>query len=223
MQLALAETASGNLETAIPAAESTDDIGRIAKSAGVFRQIRRSDAGMKHLSNTVAQNARSAETAARQDLAASQAAEDGGVVMRYATAAMERITASSSKISNIVGLLDDIVFQTNLLALPASVEAVRAGEAGKGLSVVAVEVRRLARNAAPVEETYTAIAQTESQAHERDSLVGQLRIGDTGVARPPRGNIRKLVSKQTARRAKASSRPSTDGSSALAQNWSDIC
>ena len=68
--------------------------------------------------------------------------------MSKATEAMERITASSGKISNIIGLIDDIAFQTNLLALNASVEAARAGEAGKGFAVVAVEVRRLAQSAA---------------------------------------------------------------------------
>ena len=68
--------------------------------------------------------------------------------MRRANEAMERITTSSSKISSIIGVIDDIAFQTNLLALNASVEAARAGEAGKGFAVVAVEVRRLAQSAA---------------------------------------------------------------------------
>jgi methyl-accepting chemotaxis protein len=70
---------------------------------------------------------------------------------------MERITASSGKISNIIGLIDDIAFQTNLLALNASVEAARAGEAGKGFAVVAVEVRRLAQSAAEASSEVKAL------------------------------------------------------------------
>jgi methyl-accepting chemotaxis protein len=69
-------------------------------------------------------------------------------VMDETNAAMDRISASSGKISSIIGLIDDIAFQTNLLALNASVEAARAGDAGKGFAVVAVEVRRLAQSAA---------------------------------------------------------------------------
>ena len=70
---------------------------------------------------------------------------------------MERITQSSSKISNIIGLIDDIAFQTNLLALNASVEAARAGDAGKGFAVVAVEVRRLAQSAASASSEVKAL------------------------------------------------------------------
>jgi methyl-accepting chemotaxis protein len=77
--------------------------------------------------------------------------------MLKATGAMERITASSGKISNIIGLIDDIAFQTNLLALNASVEAARAGDAGKGFAVVAVEVRRLAQSAASASSDVKAL------------------------------------------------------------------
>ena len=82
--------------------------------------------------------------------------------MAQATEAMERITASSSKISNIIGLIDDIAFQTNLLALNASVEAARAGDAGKGFAVVAVEVRRLAQSAASASSDVKALIETSS-------------------------------------------------------------
>jgi methyl-accepting chemotaxis protein len=119
--------------------------------------IEETSAAMEQLAATVTENAKRAESASSNAAAVSRTAEQGGEVMRHATAAMERITASSAKISNIIGLIDDIAFQTNLLALNASVEAARAGEAGKGFAVVAVEVRRLAQSAAEASSEVKAL------------------------------------------------------------------
>ncbi len=110
--------------------------------------IQETSAAMDRLAETVMQNAKRASDASEVAASVTRTAEEGGQVMGAANEAMERITASSSKISNIIGLIDDIAFQTNLLALNASVEAARAGDAGKGFAVVAVEVRRLAQSAA---------------------------------------------------------------------------
>ncbi|KKB77883.1 hypothetical protein VW35_13750 [Devosia soli] len=110
--------------------------------------IEETSATMEQLAQTVTENAKKALDASQKAGLVSRSAEEGAGVMDEANAAMERITQSSSKISNIIGMIDDIAFQTNLLALNASVEAARAGEAGKGFAVVAVEVRRLAQSAA---------------------------------------------------------------------------
>jgi len=119
--------------------------------------IQETSAAMTQLAGTVRVNAEKAEDARLVAAEVSRTAEEGGAVMEQANLAMERITASSAKISNIIGLIDDVAFQTNLLALNASVEAARAGDAGKGFAVVAVEVRRLAQSAAQASSEVKAL------------------------------------------------------------------
>ena len=134
--------------------------------------IEETSAAMEQLATTVMENAKRAEDASAKSHAVSQTAEEGGEVMSQANQAMEQITTSSSKISNIIGMIDDIAFQTNLLALNASVEAARAGEAGKGFAVVAVEVRRLAQSAAEASsDVKTLIEQSGVEVANGSKLV----------------------------------------------------
>jgi methyl-accepting chemotaxis protein len=136
--------------------------------------IEETSAAMEQLAATVLANAEQANEASRVAAGVTKTAEEGGAVMSEANDAMERITASSGKISNIIGLIDDIAFQTNLLALNASVEAARAGDAGKGFAVVAVEVRRLAQSAASASaEVKALIEQSGSEVKGGSRLVAE--------------------------------------------------
>jgi len=118
---------------------------RTSKQAAAIEET---SAATEQLAKAVVDNATRTDEASARARSVAEAAAGTGDVVRKATGAMERISSSSSKISNIIGMIDDIAFQTNLLALNASVEAARAGDAGKGFAVVAVEVRRLAQSAA---------------------------------------------------------------------------
>ena len=103
---------------------------------------------LAQLTATVQQTASSSNLANQLSASASGTATHGGTVVRQAVASMGEISASSRKISDIIGLIDSIAFQTNILALNAAVEAARAGEQGRGFAVVASEVRSLAQRSA---------------------------------------------------------------------------
>ncbi|HEU0306333.1 MAG TPA: methyl-accepting chemotaxis protein, partial [Lysobacter sp.] len=96
-------------------------------------------------------------------------AQRGGTVIAQAVTTMQEIQDSSSKVADIIGVIDSIAFQTNILALNAAVEAARAGEQGKGFAVVAGEVRSLARRSAEAAREIkdliaSSVAKTESGA-----------------------------------------------------------
>ncbi len=110
--------------------------------------LQSTSAALTQLTASVKQSAEAAVQAARLAASASQAAARGGEVVTSAVSTMDEIGQSSSRISEIIGVIDGIAFQTNILALNAAVEAARAGENGRGFAVVAGEVRTLAQRSA---------------------------------------------------------------------------
>ncbi len=131
-------------------AEAADEIAQDAvtlnqRSVDAASNLRSTAHSMTELLTTVEASTASARRAAELGGSATGSAREGGAAMVEVVQTMEALSAASSKIGEIITLIDAIAFQTNLLALNAAVEAARAGEHGRGFAVVASEVRALAQ------------------------------------------------------------------------------
>ncbi|MES2878151.1 MAG: methyl-accepting chemotaxis protein [Pseudomonadota bacterium] len=147
-------------------------------------------ASMEELSATVKQNADSARQANQLALNASSVAVKGGEVVFQVVETMKGINESSSKISDIISVIDGIAFQTNILALNAAVEAARAGDQGRGFAVVASEVRSLAgRSAEAAKEIKSLINASVERVAHGTMLVDQAGVTMTEVV----GSIRRVT------------------------------
>ena len=153
-------------------AQGNNDLSqRTEEQASALQQTA---ASMEQLSSQVNHNADNARQASALATSASVVAVRGGEVVGQVVGTMKEINASSSKIGDIISVIDGIAFQTNILALNAAVEAARAGEQGRGFAVVASEVRALAgRSAEAAKEIKNLINASVDRVTLGTSLVDQ--------------------------------------------------
>ncbi|MGF6753331.1 methyl-accepting chemotaxis protein [Paraburkholderia sp. GAS334] len=160
---------------AVSTASSQIAAGNLSLSSRTEEQaasLEETAASMEELTATVRQNSDNAKQASLLAARASDTAARGGDVMVNVVQTMHGIAESSSKVGEIIGVIDSIAFQTNILALNAAVEAARAGEQGRGFAVVAGEVRTLAqRSAAAAREIKSLIGQSTERVEAGSKLV----------------------------------------------------
>lgn len=124
-------------------AAATMDLSHRTETAA--QSLQGASGDLNELNEVVRRSADAAEAARHLVASASDSAGRSGDVIQKLNDRMGDINTSAEKISNIIGVIDEIAAQTNILALNASVEAARAGDAGSGFAVVAQEVRTLAQ------------------------------------------------------------------------------
>jgi methyl-accepting chemotaxis protein len=159
-------SAAGEISTS-----TTDLAQRTEEQAASLEQT---SAAMVAISTTAKKNAENAQHANRSAQDVCALAERSGQVIAATVQAMAKIDASSGRIAEIIGVIDEIARQSNLLALNAAVEAARAGDAGRGFAVVASEVRSLAQRSAQAARDITAlISASGGEVREGVQLVNQ--------------------------------------------------
>jgi aerotaxis receptor len=169
VQVASNEIASGNQDLS-------------ARTESQASSLEETAASMEELTSTVEHSSNSAREASGLSERAAAVAREGNAAMADVISTMDDISRSSSRISDIIQVIEGISFQTNILALNAAVEAARAGEQGRGFAVVAAEVRSLAQRTSTaakeiktlIDESASQVAQGGARVHNAGKTMGHV-------------------------------------------------
>jgi len=163
--------------------------GSQSLSAGAAEQaasVEQLTASIAEIAQKTKENAISASKADKIANSVKKDTASGNSKMEQMLGSMSEISESSAGIAQIIKVINDIAFQTNILALNASIEAARAGSYGKGFAVVAEEVRHLAlRSTDAAKDTTEMIDKSMGKAAEGTEIAqdtsGALRMIEEGV------------------------------------------
>lgn len=158
VDVAASEIASGN-----------QDLSQRTESQSA--QLHSVSSAVQSLEDSIRHSADEARSVAAVAVSVQARATQSAQAMAEARKAMDALFDTSRRIEAIIGVIDELAAQTNILALNAGVESARAGDAGRGFAVVATEVRRLAQastaSAQDIRALITQAAANIEQGHRR--------------------------------------------------------
>jgi methyl-accepting chemotaxis protein len=151
--------------------DKTRQLGTRAEE--IASMLEETASGMEEFAATVERNAQNCKEAQGRAEQAAQSAGEGARDILALINLIEASNTSAKDVAQAVRLIEEIAFQTNILALNASIEAARAGEEGRAFAVVAAEVRRLAKQSAHSAGDIQMVVDMSLQNLERSSALAK--------------------------------------------------